>query len=232
MLACCWYIAKRIPFLYGFPFLVISFACQANFGIMMSEWFSVLFSLVAVSLCFERNENWQILAGGMFIFIGLLKGITCFMVFPAICAVYLLGSTIDWKRALGGFLVAGTAYLGMCLTVWPYSLGDILLSRYVAHVGMHSWVTLMKYFWITQDSSSLPRVLAYYIPALLLGIFIGAVMFLRYHAKDDRRGMVLFTLMWLVPVGMVFVQSEFIVYHYLVLMFPAMVSFMLFGRQQ
>jgi len=113
MLICCWYIARRIRFIYGFPFLVIVFACQANFGIIMSEWFSVLFTLVAVAMCFEENRNWQILAGGMFIGIGLLKGISCFMIIPAICAVYLLGKTIDWKRAISGFMVGGFTSRGM-----------------------------------------------------------------------------------------------------------------------
>ena len=230
LLACCWYIAKKIPFTYGFPLLVIGFACQANFGIMMSEWFAALFSLVGVAMCFEDNRWWQVPAGALFIFIGLLKGITCFMVFPAICAVYLLGGKIDWPKALGGYIAGGIAYLALCFTVWPYSLSDTLMSRYVAHVGAHSWVTLMKYFWITQDSSNLPRVLAYYVPVLLIGILIGIYVFLRYVAREDWKKAGLFAGMWLVPIGIVFAQNEFIVYHYIVLMLPAMVSVMLYAR--
>lgn len=232
LLVCCWYIAKKIPFVYGFPFLVIAFACQANFGIMMSEWFAVLFSFVGVALCFEKNKNWQYLASVLFIFIGLLKGITCFMIVPAICAVYILGGTVDWKRAIAGFFAGGLTYLALCFTVWPYSLGDILLSRYVAHIGAHSWVTLFKYFWVTQDSSWLPGVFAYYIPVLLLGSIIGVAIFLRYYTREEKRNTILFGLMWLVPVGIVFAQNEFIVYHYLVLMFPALMSFILMGRKR
>src|SRR5271157_1647430 len=63
LIACCWYISTKIIFPYGFPFLFIAFACQANFGIMMAEWFAVLFSLVAVALCMEESKPHTFLAG-------------------------------------------------------------------------------------------------------------------------------------------------------------------------
>jgi hypothetical protein len=230
LIICCWYIASRITFPYAFPFLFLVFVCMGNFGIMMSEWFAVLFSLVAVALFFEWNENWQVAAGALCFAIALLKSITVLMVIPTVYGALLLGAAIDWRRAIAGYLAAGFLFLALCLTVWPYSIMDMLMSRYIAHVGHYNWQTIFAWFWITQDDTSLARVLPYYLPGLLVGIIIGIFVFFHYWGKADWRSLGLFTLMWAVPVGIVLIQSEFIIYHYLVMLLPGVVSVMLFMR--
>jgi hypothetical protein len=224
LVACCWYISRRIKFPYAFPFLFMAFACEANFCLLMSEWFAVLFSLVAVALCFEENRNWQYIAGAVFLSVGLLKSITVLMVIPAACAVYLLGGTVDWKKAIAGYLATGVAFLAACLTIWPYSISDMLMSRLVAHVGMYDYSTLLQWFWLTQDRSSLPLTLWIFAPAIDVGIAACVFMILYYQKKHDTANTVLMGAMWTVPVAMVFIQSEFIVYHYIVILLAAIVS--------
>lgn len=231
LIICCIYIASRIKFPYAFPILFCAFACQANFGIMMSEWFAVLFSLVAIALCFERNKNWMIVAGVIMLGVGLLKSITVLMVVPSVCALYLLGGTLDWKRAIGGYLAAGVAFLVLCFTVWPYSIGDMLMSRLVAHAGMYDLQTMATYFWITQNEIlwGLPLVMSMYIPILVVGFSAGIWCLGKYIIKKDNR-LLWFIGMWGIPIIIVFAQSEFIIYHYIVCMLPALVSVILLLR--
>lgn len=231
LIVCCIYIASRIKFPYAFPILFCAFACQANFGIMMSEWFAVLFSLVAIAMCFEKNKNWMIVAGVVMLGVGLLKSITVLMVVPSVCALYLLGGTLDWKRAIGGYMAAGVAFLILCFTVWPYSIGDMLMSRLVAHAGMYDLQTMATYFWITQNKVlwGLPYVMSLYIPILIVGFVAGIWCLGKYIVKKDSR-LLWFIGMWLIPIIIVFAQSEFIIYHYIVCMLPAVVSVILLLR--
>jgi hypothetical protein len=230
LVLCCWYVARRIKFPYAFPLLFMALACEANFGLMMSEWFAVILSLVAVAFCFEENKNWVIVAGALCLYIALLKSITALMVIPILCAIILLGGSIDWKRFVGGYLTAGFAFLALCLTVWPFSIGDMLMSRLIAHVGMYDLTTLLSWFWFTQGRSNLPTVLAYYVPALLVG-FVAAIFLISfYYFKRDKFPLLVFIGMWVIPIGIVFAQSEFIIYHYIVMVLPAIVSIALFSR--
>ena len=232
LVVCCLYIASRIKFPYAFPVLFCAFACQANFGIMMSEWFAALFSLVAVAMCFEKNKNWMILAGMIMLGVGLLKSITVLMVIPSVCALYLLGGTLDWKKAVGGYVAAGIAFLVLCFTVWPYSIGDMLMSRLVAHVGMYDLLTMARYFWTTQSNViwGIPYVMGQYVPVLVVGFVAGVWCLGKYIVKKDYR-LPLFIGMWIIPIIIVFAQSEFIIYHYIVCMVPAIVSLVLFLRE-
>ena len=230
MLCCVWYVSSRISFPYAFPFLFIAFACQANFGLLMSEWFAVLFSLVAVAMCFERDRNWFYVVGTVCLTIALLKSITVLMVVPVLCAAYLLGVDIDWKRFVAGYIAAGMAFLALCLTVWPYSIGDMLMSRLVAHVGMYDPGTLVQWFWFTQGRSNLPTMMAYYIPVILVGSAAAVIILSQYYVKNQKWNIATFVGMWCIPIGIVFVQSEFIIYHYIVIVFPAVVSAILLLR--
>ncbi len=232
LVVCCWYISRQIKFPYAFPVLFIAFACEANFGIIMSEWFASLFSLVAIALCFERNKNWMILAGMVCLGVGLLKSITILMVIPTICGVYLLGGTIDWKRFVAGYIAAGFTFLIMCLTVWPFSISDMLMSRLIAHVGEYNLSTMATYFWITQNKImwGLPYVMTLYVPILVVGFFAALYCIGKYAIKTDKRYLLWFIGIWVIPIVIVFAQSEFIIYHYIVCVLPALVSIIILLR--
>jgi hypothetical protein len=230
LILCCWYISRKIVFPYSFPFLFLAFVCQANFGILMAEWFSVLFSLVAVSLCMEENKNYTIAAGALCLCIALIKSITVLMVIPTICAIYLLDKEIDWKRFAAGYISAGFAFLICCLTIWPYSIGDMLMSRLVAHVGLYDLGTILVWFWITQDRSSLPVAIGYYMPILAIGFVAAVMMGAVWLSKRDTHKLLLLMGIWVIPITIVLIQSEFIVYHYLVLMLPAIMSVVVLTR--
>lgn len=224
LVACCWYVSTKIVFPYAFPFLFLSFVCQANFGILMSEWFAVLFSLVAVSMCMEESKKYTFFAGVLMVCVGLLKSITSLLLISVICAIWLLNKKFDLRYLIAGCVTASLAFLGMCLTAWPYSIGDMLMSRLIAHVGMYDWHTVLTWFWITQDRGGFPQVMMYYAPILIIGIVAAVWVLLKALATEDYKKMGIVSAMWLVPILIVLIQSEFIVYHYLVMMLPAIIS--------
>ena len=234
LIGCCWYVSRRIckDNVYTFPLLILAFVCQANFGIMMAEWFAVLFSLVTTALLLEENKNWSILAGVLIVGIALLKGITSLMVIPVICAIYLLGRSVKWRCAATGFIISSATFLILCATFWPYQLLDIFLSGKVAHVGHFTFTTLLSYFWITQTSMSLPVFLITYIPIVACGFPILLIVSTIYLSRNDYARLALLAIMWLIPAMIVIIQSEFIGYHYLVLAFPAVITILLFMQMR
>lgn len=223
LVICCWHVSKKIQFPYAFPFLFISFACQANFGLLMSEWFSSLFGLVAIAFLVQENKKYTFAAGVLCLGIALLKSITVLMVVPIICAVYLLNHKIDWKYFISGYILSGFAFLTACLTIWPYSIGDMLMSRLIAHVGMYDITTLMQWFWTTQGRSHLPIILSAYVPILVIGFLCSVFIIARFYITDKKK-FLLFCLMWAIPSIIVLIQSEFIIYHYIVMVIPAILS--------
>ena len=231
LIVCCYYVSRKIVFPYSFPFLFLSFVCMANFGILMSEWFSVLFSLVAIALCMERELEHTFVAGILCIVIALLKSITGLMVIPIICAVYLLHGRFAWKDFIEGYLLAGIAFLILCATVWPYSIGDMLMSRLIAHVGRYDYQTMLVSMWTTQAAGIFPLVMWDYFPIVIIGCVGAAYILLKGIAKSDYKKMGIFCLMWLIPIIIVFVQSEFIVYHYLLLALPAIITMVMLAKK-
>jgi hypothetical protein len=249
VVVCCWYISKKIVFPYAFPILFLGFAGEANFGLMMPEWWGALFTLVVVAMIIDAKpsekpllayfEKWAyrkdylkeyslpFLAGVFFIFIGLLKGITIFFIIPAVCIVYLLGYKVQWGPAIAGFLTGGLAFLACCFTIWPYALSDIFLSRLIAHIGEYNAVTLLDWFWWTQGRSNLISVMYVYIPIVFIGMFVGIYLTLKYWSTGQYKTLALFLIMWLSSISMIIIQSEFIVYHYTVLIPASIISILL-----
>ena len=228
LIVCCWYVSSRVKTPYVFPLMFIGFACGGNFGLLMSEWFAAMFSLVAVALLLEENRGWwQVIAGMLCVGIALLKSITVLMVIPVVCIVYLLGGEIDWKKFIGGYIAAGAAFLIACRTIWPYSLGDMLMSRLVAHVGMYDYTTMLTWFWLTQDRTNLLQVILAYAPIIVAGFVAVVYLLFSSYARGDRKTAVLLSLLWLAPAAIVFIQSEYIIYHYLVFIPSALVSILL-----
>jgi hypothetical protein len=90
---------------------------------------------------------------------------------------------------------------------------------------MYDMNTILQWFWMTQDRNGFPQVMMYYIPMILIGIIAAIFIIAKYHGDYKKMG--LFAIMWLAPISIVLAQSEFIVYHYLVMLFPAIISVVL-----
>jgi len=230
LILCCWYISKKISFPYSFPIIYLCFICQANFGIIMSEWFAVLFSLVAVALCMEEREEYTFAAGVVMVGVGLLKSITSLVLIPVICAVWLLNKKLRIGFLLSGCLVASCTFFIACMTIFPYSINDMLMSRLIAHVGMYDFTTLIQWFFLTQTRMSLPVTMMMYIPGVIAGGLASVFVLANYSKFDGFKKVGVLCLMWLIPINIVLIQSEFVVYHYIVMLFPAIISMALLFR--
>lgn len=230
LIVCCWYISRKIVFPYSFPVIFLCFACQANFGILMSEWFSVLFSLVAIALCMEDKTHYTFLSGIVMVFVGLLKSITSLMLIPMICGVYLLNKKFDIKYLILGCITASLTFLALCATIFPYSISDMIMSGMVAHAGAVNIVTVIQWFWLTQLVSSLPIVMLTYIPGIVVGGIASALLILLYVGKSEYKNILLIAIIWFIPCLIVCIESEFFVYHYILLLFPAIISIVIYCR--
>ena len=184
-----------------------------------------MFAILTLAFLLTDNEHLQVVAGAMFVIIGLFKGITALMFLPVLCAALLLRShtRLYWLDLVGGWLAAVVAFFALNATIWPHMLSDMLMSAQVARVGMYPWYLYL----LSNVGYLLPA--CYYIPLLGVSLFLGLLIGLRYLAIDTKQG-ALFAAMWAVPFGIVFMQGEFFIYQYYVLMFPAIVTLVLWGR--
>ena len=159
--------------------------------------------------------------------VGLLKSITSLMLIPVICAVWLLNKKLRIEFLLSGCLVASCTFLIACMTIFPYSINDMLMSRLIAHVGMYDITTLVQWFFLTQTRMSLPVTLMMYIPGIIAGGLASIIVLATYSKTGGIKKVGILCLMWLIPISIVLIQSEFIVYHYIVMLFPAVIGMVL-----
>jgi hypothetical protein len=226
VLLCCWYFASKfkehqIPM---FAVCAYAFLTVMNFLALQAEWWSALFSLVALGLLLSDKRYAYALCGVVLLFIFLLKGITGLLIIPILCAAYLLDEDFMQKApiALFSFFFSGLCFFLLCLTIFPNAIPDMLMSAQLARVGQHPYPVLInsmfeKFF-----------TLAAYLPAFLFAVVIG---FYQYATvRLPKMKYLALTLLWLFPLAIVFAMGEFFLYHYAVLIFPAIVSIAFYVR--
>ena len=219
-----YYFASVVNMEYGFPLTVLAFLAIGNISALQPEWWASLFGLLAIAFLLQDNEDLHFLVGYLFIVIALLKGITLFLFIPVLCAVFLLkkDARIYWWEIIAGALSAGTAFLLCCLFFWPHAIPDMLATAQIAHVGMAPWWTVlgMGVLLLIPDTAQMPVVLA---GLLFAGLYL-------LEKRTTREATLLIT-MFAIPLGLVFVQSELMIYHYFLLTIPALVTFVLWSGQ-
>lgn len=223
---CCWYFASKfkehqIPM---FALTSLCFLTVMNFLALQAEWWAAAFSLVALGLLVSKWKYAPVLSGFMMVFIFLLKGITGLLVIPIFCAAYLLDEDFQHKAPIA-FLTAiyfGFLFFIFCLTIFPHAIPDMIMSSQLARVGQHPYPILLnsmfeKFF-----------TLAAYLPAFLFAVVIG---FYQYATiRLPKMKFLALSLLWLFPLIIVFAMGEFFLYHYAVLIFPAIVSIAIYVR--
>jgi hypothetical protein len=220
-----YYFASKVKMEYGFQLTVLSFLAIEIFQALQPEWWASLFGLLAIAFLLQDNEDLHFLTGALFIVIGLLKGITLFMFIPILCAVFLLKKDVRiyWGLLVAGSITAGLAFLTCCLIIWPHAIPDMLATAQIGHVGIASW-------WYVLEMEALTLIPdAIQTPIILAGLLFA---FLYLFERKTIGETILFLVMFIVPLGIIFIQSELMVYHYFVLTGPAVVTFVLWYRQQ
>ena len=223
----CYYFATKINIRYGFALTFLSFTAISNIVILQAEFWAVLVSLLAVALLLSDSRYCHMLAGILFVVIGLFKGITCLMFIPILCAVYLLNplSELYYKHLLAGFTAACIAFLLADKFLFTHMLSDMLMSAAIARVGQHSPID----YFMSMNFYIVAALV--YIPVLIIACFIAVIYFMHCLTRSLKLS-ILFATMWCVSLSIVFAQGEFFVYQYFVLVLPALVTFVLWERMK
>ena len=222
-LVCCWYFAtsftkERVPI---FAISSLALLTATNFVVMQAEWFAVLACLVCIGMLNRDNLGAYTVSGFLMFFMFLLKGISGLLIIPILCYLYIVTENpyVFFERtayAFLGFLMAGAAFLAMCLTVFPHAIPDMMMSAALARVGQYPVTTYLNSMFAGMGTLSM------YVPAFVFTVAIGLYVLVTVRLSKLKFAALL--LMWLVPFLMVLAQGEFFLYHYFVLIFPGILS--------
>jgi len=216
------YVARVLGGRYTFWIIFFAFTTCCNFCIMQAEWWAVMLSLATLACMMHDNPHAPYIAGFLFIFIGMIKGITAFLLIPVLCGVYLLGKPQQnaMAKVLCGVLATTIAVCIAQLTIWPNMLPDLLLTPAMAGVGR---LGLYEQILMCIGQSITAMI---YIPVLIIGFGATGVLLYSGYFKD-RKPLAIFGVMWLSVVVMVFIHSEFFAYHFFIYVIPSIVAILL-----
>lgn len=216
------YVAYVLGGRYTFWIIFFAFTTCCNFCIMQAEWWAVLLSLAALACLMHNNPYAGYIAGFLFIFIGMIKGITAFLFIPVVCGVYLLGKPQQNAivKVLCGILATTAAVCVAQLTIWPNMLPDLLLAPAITGMGRLGLYDQTLMF-IGQSITSL-----IYIPVLIVGVGSAAILLYSGYFKEWKP-LAIFGVMWISVMALVFIHSEFFVYHLFIYVIPSIVTTLL-----
>lgn len=211
-----YYFSRKIHTPYGFLLTFFSLTMVSNFCIGQTEHWVVMLSLVAIGLAID--ESW-LMVGLVISTVTLFKGVTVLMFIPVLIAAYLLErKEPDWIGIGAGIVTAINIWVISVVLFWKYQIGDIMMMPLLAEVGTKS---LYHYLTMTIAYTFMSAVM---IPVLIMGMVAG----LLYLAISKDKLAV--ALMWIVPLLVVPITGEFYIYHYYLLVVPAIVSIILLER--
>lgn len=213
------YVAHVTHTKYTFWIIFFSFTTVCNFCVMQAEWWAVLLSFAALACLLHKNEYAPYIAGFLFFFIGMIKGITLLLFVPVICGVSLIGN-IEQKamvKVLEGFAATALVVCIAQVTIWKNMLPDLLLAPAITGMGRMDLVAQVMIF-TGQSITSM-----FYIPILIPGLAAVGLLIASVYFKDWKTVSV-FILMWVSTMAMVFVHSEFFFYQFMVYALPAVVT--------
>lgn len=220
----CLYFASKFENKYIFLLAALAFLTPLNFIVLQAEWWAVLFSLLAIGLFMTEKPSNHFLAGLVITIIFLFKGITILLILPIICALYLLKPDIFNRLKYG--LLGSVLSLGFILTLeyFPHIIPDMILSAQIAKVGYYDLPTMMNGMINNMMNAYL------FIPIIIAGISAAFFIFYLYMQEMKLNKTIVFITMWLTTLMMVFIQSEFFTYHFVVLIIPSIISIILLPK--
>lgn len=208
-----------------------------NFCLFQAEWFAVIGSLVLLSILLSNSRWGHFFAGLIAIGIISLKGSTIFLI-PAIFAAYIL---LDIKyekeffckmeRFAFGFGIGIGISIVLCYTVFRNAIPDMLLAVQVAWNARPEHIAL-----IDSPAYLLNNMIpgALNIPMLVPGIValvvICEIVLLPLIIRNGwklKKTIIALIILWAVPIISIALQGEFFAYHYVILLFPAIITLVL-----
>lgn len=222
-----WYFASKLKYEYIFPLVLVALFAIGTISEMQPEWWAAVIGLLIVALLHNDDKYSHFVVGLLFVAIGLLKGITGLLFIPILCAAYLL--TTDYRRwnllsICAGFSVASISFFILNATIWNHMLSDMFMSSTVAHVGFFPWSLVV----IKGLSALVTSTMQ--MPVVLSGVFFIVVYIDSQLRKHNIVNVVAFCIMWVAPFVVVVIQSELMIYHFYMLVIPAIATIILVSK--
>ena len=189
------------PELWGYALLLLSFCLLLRDNIAAKIIGGILLGLV-----FFIKTPYLLLAGSAFFAYALITNKGFWQTIQTI-----------WIYALSAFFTVCIVLLSLHLT-YPVEIHDIfILPRFYGNLFSLSHVEMLQ-AWRNGFSQILQ------IPLHIPIVFVGAISLCMYLASHNVRENVFMLCMWLFPYLYIVISNRYFVYHYNVMLFPAIVS--------
>lgn len=220
-----------------FAVVILSMLTLANLFFMQAEWWAVLFSFAVLWMLLSRSPALMGFAGLLSIGIISLK-LSTLLLIPSIFAAYVLleGGNAYRKMAISygvGFSAGLLCAMGWLIYL-PHAIQDMILSVQLAHAAKGVDISTfegMNYliFYVFDNIPNAPAVWLGIIALLIVIVFV-LVIWIRQGAPVSEcsiRTVSVLTVLWGFPLVSILIQKEFFSYHYMVLIFPAVITLVL-----
>lgn len=221
-------VKQKLPVLNVYAVFLItalSFFTLHIMFLMEAEFFACILTVLAIALLLSDSRKANILAGGVMVAVILMKIVTVVYI-PVIIAAWILITGYYKSEKLFncffGFEVASAAFVVACLLWFKNVVPDTLMMLSLHDPSGHGMATRM-YMMVIQSLG-----VSWFIPILLAGVVTGVIVFYDLIKYSNRFHQCLFIIMWISPLSLVFIQSEFFLYHYMGLIIPSVVSILIF----
>lgn len=219
VLLICYYFSTKFKEKYIFLLSSLAFLTPLNFTLLVPDWWSPLFGLLALSLFLTNTPRNHYLAGMIITIICLLKGPTIILVISIACALYLLKKE-NWIQSLTRGAISSILFLLFILLCGFFTniIPDMLILGKYGHLGYYNIPEIMLGF----TQILIPTFL--FIPILIAGFISGIFLYYKFIRSRDPIKLILFGLMWASTIFYICIQNMFFPYHYMALAFPSLIS--------
>ena len=222
----CYYLSTKFKDKYIFLLSTLAFLTSTNTMTLQPDWWAPLVALFALTLFLTNKPSNHYLSGIMITIMFLLKGPTIILVIPIACALYLLKSN-DWINCLKRGAISSSLSLIFILLCGYFKniIPDMILSTYYVHQVYYDFQTTL----IILLQNLIP--LYFCMPIFIAGVAGACILCINFMKKKEISKALMLILMWITPLFYVFIQNEFIIAHYVILIIPSIISLILLSNK-
>jgi len=222
----CYYFSTKVKDKYIFLLSALAFLTPTNHMTLIPDWWAPLIALFALTLFLTNKPSNHYLSGIMITIMFLLKGPTILLVIPIACALYLLKSN-DWINCLKRGAISSSLSLIFILLCGYFKniIPDMILSTYYVHQVYYDFQTTL----IILLQNLIP--LYFCMPIFIAGVAGACILCINFMKKKEISKALMLILMWITPLFYVFIQNEFIIAHYVILIIPSIISLILLSNK-
>lgn len=229
-----------------FGLVILSMLLVVNLFFMQAEWWAVILSFLVLSMLMfsARHESYGMAgaAGFVSVFIVLLKMSTLALI-PAVFAAYILLNEGWVRREIIVSWIIGFVSGCVSAAIWmvfliPHGIQDMILSVQLAHAAKGVQIPLadgINYLVYYSVNHSLLAPITMFGMASLLCLLSLLLIIWKYDENllynRAEKSAVLLAALWGAPLLSILAQNEFFSYHYVVMIFPAVITIIVLFKE-